>query len=102
MTQAQASVGLDRYVSFIGLDCDGKAERFVAALRESLGDGTHADPFWLYFRAKLDGERGPAHDALYHIHANLNPLRDMLDRALDGIDHATLIELLDALEHECC
>jgi hypothetical protein len=89
---------LDRYVSFIGLDCDGKAERFVANLRECLPTGDDEDPFWTYFRAKLDGERGPAHDALYHIHSNLNPLREMLLRA----DQPQLIELLETLEHECC
>jgi hypothetical protein len=98
MTDSSLSADLDRYVSFIGLDCDGKAERFATALREAL-DGTDAvDPFWVYFRAKLDGERGPAHDALYHIHCHLNDLRDLLARA----DQPALIPLLETLEHECC
>jgi hypothetical protein len=98
MTHSHKPAGLDRYISFIGLDCDGKAERFAAAMREALDTGTDPDPFWTYFRAKLDGERGPAHDALYHIHANLNPVRDMLLRA----EREDLVELLETLEHECC
>jgi hypothetical protein len=98
MIDSPDTASLDRYVSFIGLDCDGKAERFVAALRETLPDGEAADPFWTYFRAKLDGQRGPVHDALYHIHANLNPLRDMLLRA----EQSELIDLLETLEHACC
>jgi hypothetical protein len=98
MTHLRQPSGLDRYISFIGLDCDGKAERFATALREALDTGADADPFWTYFRAKLDGERGPAHDALYHIHANLNPVRDMLLRA----EREDLVELLETLEHECC
>ncbi len=98
MTHPAPTTDLDRYVSFIGLDCDGKAERFVDTLRECLSSGDAEDPFWRYFCAKLDGERGPAHDALYHIHANLNPLREMLLR----VDRPQLIELLETLEHECC
>lgn len=98
MTDSPQTIGLDRYISFIGLDCDGKAERFTAAMREALETGADVDPFWAYFRAKLDGERGPAHDALYHIHANLNPVREMLLRA----ERPDLVELLETLEHECC
>ena len=98
MNEPDTPQGLDRYVSFIGLDCDGKAERFVAALREKLPDGDAADPFWTYFRAKLDGELGPSHDALYHIHCHLNDLRDLLGRA----GEAELVPMLETLEHECC
>ncbi len=98
MTNPDTPQGLDRYVSFIGLDCDGKAERFAAALHAALADANAADPFWTYFRAKLEGDRGPSHDALYHIHCHLNDLRDLLERTGRG----DLIELLEALEHECC
>jgi hypothetical protein len=98
MTHPHQPAALDRYVSFLGLDCDGKAERFAATLRETLPDGDAADPFWAYFRAKLDGQRGPSHDALYHIHCHLNDLRELLDRA----GEPALIELLETLEHECC
>ncbi|WP_295541765.1 N(2)-fixation sustaining protein CowN [uncultured Thiohalocapsa sp.] len=99
MTASRQPEALDRYLSFIGLDCDGKAERLAAAMREALDrDADAVDPFWHYFRAKLDGERGPAHDALYHIHANLNPVREMLLRA----ERPDLLERLESLEHECC
>jgi hypothetical protein len=98
MTNADQPQPLDRYVSFLGLDCDRKAERFVATLREALEHGETTDPFWTYFRAKLDGERGPAHDALYHVHCHINDLRDLLARA----ERPDLDELLEALEHDCC
>lgn len=98
MTDLHQSKELDRYVSFIGLDCDGKAERFAAALRDGLSDRGDADPFWVYFDEKLRGARGPAQDPLYHIHCHLNDLRDLLVRA----DLNALIDLLEQLEVECC
>jgi hypothetical protein len=88
----------DRYISFQGIDCDGNAQRFVSALRAAMeGDGRD-DPFWRYFEAKLDGRKGPEHDALYHIHCHLNPLRELLERW----DEQELEAMLEDLELECC
>ncbi len=98
MTDTDPLAPLDRYVSFVGLDCDTKARRLVEGLRLTMGRGGRADPFWDYFAAKLDGTRGPAHDELYHIHSHLNDLRDLLDRW----GEADLAILLEALEVECC
>ncbi|MBK1703406.1 N(2)-fixation sustaining protein CowN [Halochromatium glycolicum] len=88
----------DRYISFRGIDCDGNAQRFVTALRVVMDHGERDDPFWRYFEAKLDGRNGPEHDALYHIHCHLNPLRELLERwgeqELEG--------MLEELELECC
>ena len=98
MTDTSTDAPKDRYISFVGLDCDAKAQKIVEALRQSMArDGRH-DPFWDYFSAKLDGKRGPAHDELYHVHANLNDLRDLLDRW----GETDLALLLESLEIECC
>jgi hypothetical protein len=88
----------DRYVSFIGLDCDAKAAALVGGLCAAMTAPGRADPFWDYFAAKVDGRRGPRHDALYLIHCHLNDLRDLADRW--GLAH--MIELIDHLEVECC
>lgn len=89
---------LDRYVSFIGLDCDAKAAALVAGLRAAMAARAEPDPFWVYFEAKLEGRRGPRHDALYQVHSNLNDLRALIERAAaDG-----LVDLIEALELECC
>ena len=88
----------DRYVSFRGIDCDGDAERLVSALRRAMTAAGRDDPFWRYFESKLEGARGPAHDALYHVHCHLNDLRDLLARW--GED--ALAEHLEVLESECC
>ena len=88
----------DRYISFRDIDCDGNAERFVTALRSAMRAGERDDPFWSYFEAKLEGRNGPKHDALYHIHCNLNPLRELLERW----EESELEAMLQALEVECC
>jgi len=88
----------DRYLSFVGLDCDAKAQELVGALRAVMGKEGRQDPFWDYFEAKLNGTKGPAHDELYHLHCHLNDLRDLLDRW----DEPSLAALLETLEVECC
>ena len=89
---------LDRYLSFVGLDCDAKARQLVEALRQAMEGNGRQDPFWDYFSAKLRGEKGPAHDELYHLHCHLNDLRDLLERWHEG----ELAALLESLEVECC
>ena len=98
MNPPSAPPALDRYLSFVGLDCDAKAAQIVADLQGAMATPGRQDPFWDYFAAKLAGERGPSHDALYHIHCHLNDLRDLLERWQE----ADLVALLDALETECC
>jgi hypothetical protein len=98
MTESANAPSPDRYVTFVGMDCDGKARQIVAGLRQAMTMDGRDDPFWRYFAAKLDGTRGPAHDELYHIHCHLNDLRDLVERW----DETELGELLENLETECC
>jgi N(2)-fixation sustaining protein CowN len=98
MTDTAPESYKDRYISFVGLDCDTKASQLVECLRLAMGQTGRQDPFWVYFAAKLDGTHGPAHDALYHIHSNLNDLRDLLDRW----GETDLAILLESLELDCC
>jgi N(2)-fixation sustaining protein CowN len=98
MTAENPTPFSDRYISFLGLDCDHRARRFVAGLRDLMRDSDPVDPFWTYLAAKLDGQAGPAHDELYHIHCHLNDIRDLLDR----LGSPELIAELDVIETECC
>jgi hypothetical protein len=88
----------NRYISFLGLDCDTRAQRFVDDLRDRMSTSGRTDPFWTYLAAKLAGTAGPAHDALYHIHSHLNDIRDLLDR----LDAPDLTAQLEVIETECC
>jgi hypothetical protein len=88
----------DRYVSFVGLDCNGQAKRLVAMLQTYMQDTEKQNAFWLLFAKKLAPESGPRHDELFLIHAHINILRDQLEIHQDS----AALALLDQIEHECC
>lgn len=88
----------DRYVSFLGLDCDGQARRLVAMLSPYMDDPAKTNAFWQLFARKLQPVSGPKHDELFLIHAHLNILREQLEQH----DDIEALLLLDKIEHECC
>lgn len=88
----------DRYASFIGLDCNGQARRFIDMLRPYMEQPEHSNAFWRLFAQKLAPTHGPKHDELFLIHAHINILRDQLETIAD--EQALL--LLDQIEQECC
>lgn len=88
----------DRYVSFVGLDCDGKARQMIALLRKYMDDPARSNAFWQLFARKLNPESGPRHDELFLIHAHINMLRDQLENAGD----TDALLLLEKIEVECC
>ena len=88
----------DRYVSFLGLDCDGQARRLVVMLRPYMDDPAKTNAFWQLFARKLQPVSGPKHDELFLIHAHLNILREQLEQH----DDIEALLLLDKIEHECC
>lgn len=88
----------DRYCSFVGLDCNGQAQRLVALLRPYIDDPARTNGFWQLFARKLAAESGPKHDALFLIHAHLNILREQLEMHEDTV----ALALLDQIEIECC
>ena len=88
----------DRYVSFVGLDCNGQAQRLISMLRPYMEDPEKNNAFWQLLARKLNPESGPRHDELFLIHAHINILRDQLELH----DDAAALELLDQIEQECC
>lgn len=88
----------DRYVSFVGIDCDGQALRFIDMLRPYMDDPAKSNAFWVRFAEKLNPQSGPSHDELFLIHAHINILRDQLEAA----DDVKALLLLDKIESECC
>ena len=88
----------DRYVSFVGLDCNGPAHRLMQHLRRYLDDPARSNAFWQRLAQKLNPSAGPRHDELFLIHAHLNSLREQLEAVNDD----TALALLDKIEAECC
>jgi N(2)-fixation sustaining protein CowN len=88
----------DRYVSFIGLDCDIKAARLIARIYKHIDDPSHNDVFWEYFKKKAAGSGGSRPDDLLLIHSHLNEIRELFEQKAD----AEGMSLLDNIEQECC
>ena len=88
----------DRYVSFVGLDCDAKAARLVARIYSHINDPCQSDQFWEYFKKKMAGALGPRPDDLLLIHSHLNEIRELFEQRADTEGS----ELLDQIEKECC
>jgi len=88
----------DRYISFIGLDCDLKAAGLMAHIRRYIDDPQHSNAFWEYFKKKAAGGSGPRPDDLFLIHSNLNQIRELFEQKQDK----EALSLLDSIEEECC
>lgn len=86
----------DRYVSFVGIDCDGRAD----ALMDMLSAGmTASESRWVdYFDKKLAEKQRMGHDNLRFVGEQLNTLRAFFEE----IDDAPALDLLWDLEQTCC
>lgn len=89
---------IDRYVSFDGIDCDGKARRLMEFIERRMADSGAEHPFLKYFMAKRQPRSGPAPDELFLIHSNINQIREFFEQCGDQESLA----LLTQLEEECC
>jgi len=88
----------DRYVSFIGLDCDAKAARLMAEVRRYIDNPEHTNKFWEYFKKKAAGLTGPKLDDLFMVHCHLNQIRELFESHEDQ----EALALLDMVEQQCC
>lgn len=92
----QTSVKLDRYLSFAGLDCDERASQLLSRVRQHLaGKESHWRDF---FETRLSEAKRRGEDDLYLVGSQVNVLRDFFADFQDEDG----IELLEALEEECC
>lgn len=88
----------DRYVSFVGLDCDAKAARLMRFIRRHIDLPERSDAFWEYFKKKATGGSGPRPDDLFLVHSNLNQIRELFEKH----DDVEALALLERVEEECC
>lgn len=88
----------DRYVSFIGIDCDGNARRVMEIIEKHLAESDQPEPFWEYFMGKRTPRSGPPPDDLFLVHCHINQIRELFEEI--GSEEA--LALLFQLEEECC
>jgi hypothetical protein len=88
----------DRYVSFIGIDCDGNARRVIELIEKHLAEPGQPEPFWEYFMSKRTPSSGPVPDDLFLVHSHINQIRELFEKLADE----DALALLFNLEEECC
>ncbi len=87
---------VDRYVSFMGLDCDTNADQMMERLMAHL---QKSDSRWVsYFSRKLEEKARMGHDNLNFIGCQLNTLAAFFEE--EGDEEARA--LLAHLEDNCC
>ncbi|WP_128292876.1 N(2)-fixation sustaining protein CowN [Afifella aestuarii] len=93
---SQAADRGDRYVSFLGLDCDAKAEAMMGMLSGAMR--TSSSQWVGYFEQKLAENQKMGRDSLYFVGSQVNALSAFFEE--EG-DEAAL-SLLAELEDKCC
>ncbi|SNY90533.1 hypothetical protein SAMN04515647_0701 [Cohaesibacter sp. ES.047] len=91
----------DRYVSFVGIECDRNAEILLTYI-ERLATGPASDnPYWQAFLGKIEKSRAgdtATGDALFVVHSHINIIRELFEEHQDEVAMA----LLEKVELECC
>jgi hypothetical protein len=94
----------DRYITFKGIDGDGNSRRLLTLLRRYIDNPASTNPFWEYFKKKLDlvdsaeAKRDRTVDELLLVHAYINNIRELLEEHND----LEALALLEQVEVESC
>ena len=101
MTMMKETQGTDRYVSFIGIECDRNAEILLTHIERLATGPASGNPYWQHFLKKIDKSRAgdtATGDALFVVHSHINIIRDLFEEC----DDKEAMRLLDKVELECC
>ncbi|ALG68841.1 N(2)-fixation sustaining protein CowN [Beggiatoa leptomitoformis] len=88
----------DRYVSFIGISCDEKADSLINLLEKHVDTGNGDKQWHLYFKQKREQQARMQQDNLHFIGSQMNNLYAYLEQCADE----DALKLLWQLEQECC
>ena len=66
----------DRYVTFTGIDCDGRTRAVMGRIEGLVRRGEN--PFWSYFQAQRELAHGRGQDDLRVLHNFLPTLKELL------------------------
>lgn len=88
----------DRYVTFQGIDCDGKAQRILTNIEQYLDAPPHDSPWLDYFRQKLRDRASIGQDELHFVGSQINHIRAFFEE----YQNEQALALLEQVEEECC
>jgi len=88
----------DRYVSFAGIDCNGKAHHLMSQIAQYVENPPHPSPWVQYFRERLGDRHALGQDDLYFIGSQLNNIHALFEEYND----TEALTILAQLEEDCC
>lgn len=92
---------VDRYVSFINIDCYKHASDVIDSILDVTGDEAFNNPFWKAFKAKIPQsyyENKSDEKVLYLVCASVFYIEELFEES----DHARGLELMKNCEYQCC
>lgn len=88
----------DRYVSFQGIDCDGKAQRLLGYIKQYIAESPYPSPWIDYFRTKLANQQTLGQDDLYFVGSQINSIYALFEE----YNNEKALALLKQVEEDCC
>lgn len=88
----------NRYVSFQGIDCDGRAADILSAIQQYIDSPPYESPWLEYFRDKLRDRAALGQDDLYFVGSQINNIHALFEEYEDQ----AALHLLEQVEEECC
>ncbi|NJL45617.1 MAG: N(2)-fixation sustaining protein CowN [Leptolyngbyaceae cyanobacterium SM2_3_12] len=89
---------INRYISFKGIDCEGKARRILSHIEQYINKAPHPSSWTEYFYKKLQERTALGQDDLFFVSSQLNSIRALFEEYQDS----DALDWLDQVEEECC
>lgn len=92
----------DRYVSFIGIDCNGNARRLAERILLHITEPEKSNAFWDRFKQRLAGAEADASSRVADEMCLLCSHVSYIEELFEQYDDSEGLDLLQKLEMECC
>lgn len=92
---------VDRYVSFMNIDCYKHASEVIDTVLEVIANEQYSNRFWETFKAKIPQSyylHQSDEKVLYHVCASVFYIEELFETA----SHESGIELMKNCEYQCC
>lgn len=92
---------VDRYVSFMNIDCYKHATEVIDAIIEVTQEIRYNNRFWDAFKAKIPQsyhEKQSDEKVLYHVCASVFYIEELFEES----NHVIGLELMTTCEYQCC
>jgi hypothetical protein len=92
---------VDRYVTFLNIDCYQHASDVLDAIIDVTGDEKNSNRFWEVFKEKIPQsyyEKRSDEKVLYHVCASVFYIEELFEQS----NHEIGLELMKNCEYQCC